>query len=551
MAMIKKDGNFMGLPMNIARGNPIPLDKSEIWYSYEAMVDYAINNPIAYVGQILGLVDEEQEVAKAYIILNTAGDLQEIATSESVPTLLGDNATISISDDIVALKDWGVQYYKYVPAEGVEGEEGYVEAKYELQTVDAEHPWVIGLEPRVTFEKGQLVLGWFEQNPTTIEGINAQISSLQTSVDGLQEETSKLISAVGHPADQEAGTAATGIYADFYTKNETDTRIANAVADVSHLKRKEVASLDEIDIYANNADQFIYMVPSGLQDDDNKFYEYIIIVKEVVDEASGNLVEERDIERVGSWEVNLSEYAKKSELDNYVKTEVLNDYVKTEILDDYAKAEDLKDYAKTEDLTNYENYISSVDEENFAVEDGKLSLITITQKQVSGLEEALLKKANEEEFKVVSGKVANLDKVLNGYTDENGEAVEGLTAIVSTLSLQMQDKAEQADLIITNNTVKSLENLLNGYVDDEGSEVAGLVSVVSNITTKLDGLEDAVSNLDDSYVSIANFTKVVGNLDTLLANNFNVVDAIGDVNAAIDDINDRLTWQDLIIEEIV
>ena len=34
MAMIKKDGNFMGLPMNIARGNPIPLDKSEIWYSY-------------------------------------------------------------------------------------------------------------------------------------------------------------------------------------------------------------------------------------------------------------------------------------------------------------------------------------------------------------------------------------------------------------------------------------------------------------------------------------------------------------------------------------
>jgi hypothetical protein len=146
------------------------------------MKAYAEQNGIAYVGQILGLVDEENNTAKAYIILNQNGDLQEIATSATIPSLFGDNATVTITDDIVALKDWGVQYYKYIPAEGVEGEDNYTEAKYELQIVDAEHPWSIGLEPRVTFEKGQLVLGWFEQNPTTIEGINAQISSVQTSV---------------------------------------------------------------------------------------------------------------------------------------------------------------------------------------------------------------------------------------------------------------------------------------------------------------------------------------------------------------------------------
>jgi hypothetical protein len=50
MATIKKDGNFMGLPINIARGNPIPLDQSEIWYSLSEMQDYAKNNPVAYVG---------------------------------------------------------------------------------------------------------------------------------------------------------------------------------------------------------------------------------------------------------------------------------------------------------------------------------------------------------------------------------------------------------------------------------------------------------------------------------------------------------------------
>ena len=37
MAVIKKENTYMGLPMNIARGNPVPLDKSEIWYSRTEM----------------------------------------------------------------------------------------------------------------------------------------------------------------------------------------------------------------------------------------------------------------------------------------------------------------------------------------------------------------------------------------------------------------------------------------------------------------------------------------------------------------------------------
>ena len=87
MAIIKKDGNFMGLPMNIARGNPIPLDKSSIWYSYEEMKAYATNGKVAYVGQILSLVDETTRKAKAYIILNESGDLQEIGSVDNISAL--------------------------------------------------------------------------------------------------------------------------------------------------------------------------------------------------------------------------------------------------------------------------------------------------------------------------------------------------------------------------------------------------------------------------------------------------------------------------------
>lgn len=79
MATIQKSNPFMGLPMNIARGNPVPLDKSAVWYSFAEMQEYAINSPIAYVGQILGLADEVNNTSKAYIITNKSGNLMELS----------------------------------------------------------------------------------------------------------------------------------------------------------------------------------------------------------------------------------------------------------------------------------------------------------------------------------------------------------------------------------------------------------------------------------------------------------------------------------------
>jgi hypothetical protein len=92
--------------------------------------------------------------------------------------------------------------------------------------------------------------------------------------------------------------------ADVYTKDETNTAILTAVADVDHLKRKIVDNLSDIDVDAIDAHLYIYMVPTGLQLEDDKYDEYIVI----------NGV----VEKVGSWEVDLSNYATKAELDNKV-----------------------------------------------------------------------------------------------------------------------------------------------------------------------------------------------------------------------------------------
>lgn len=94
MAIIKKDGNFMGLPMNIQRGNPIPLDDSSVYYSKATMETYAKSGVTAYVGQIITLVDEANKTCEAYMISNEAGTLVKLAQTTASGNLTSDVATL-------------------------------------------------------------------------------------------------------------------------------------------------------------------------------------------------------------------------------------------------------------------------------------------------------------------------------------------------------------------------------------------------------------------------------------------------------------------------
>ena len=53
---LDKDG--LGFPLNFRRGNPNPLDNSSVWGSLEAAQNYAQTDPVAYVGQILTVVED-------------------------------------------------------------------------------------------------------------------------------------------------------------------------------------------------------------------------------------------------------------------------------------------------------------------------------------------------------------------------------------------------------------------------------------------------------------------------------------------------------------
>ena len=332
----------------------------------------------------------------------------ELVVSQMQDIITTDASTITIDNNELSLKDFGKYFYKYIPANDTEP------ARYERQKVDEEHPWVAGLEPKVVNENGTLILGWYEPNPTTIEGINSTIVALQDSVKELS-----------------------GRIDDTYTKAEVDEKLIAA----SHLKRKKVSSKEEIDLAAADADQYIYMVPTGFEGEDNKYDEYIIIETKVVDDEGIETII-KALERVGTWEVDLDEYAKQSDV-------------------------------------------------------------------------IILQKA-----------VGQLNNTIYGYINEVGEEIPGLTQLIAVATKEIAILTQRAD--------KVDQNLTEG-LESVNAQIIKLNERADKADGKIIALEKAVQDLDKSYVSIANFNKVVGNMDSLLSQQINIIDEINE-------INQRLTW---------
>lgn len=78
------------------------------------------------------------------------------------------------------------------------------------------------------------------------------------------------------------------------SKFQTDTEVAAAVAAADHLKRKKVESADAIDLTADDAAQYIYMVPKTGGKNGDKYDEYMVL--------------DGALEPVGDWKVDLSGY---------------------------------------------------------------------------------------------------------------------------------------------------------------------------------------------------------------------------------------------------
>lgn len=98
MAVINKDLALMSFNNTFSRLSARPLDSTSLFYSLEEAQTYAQSNPYAYVGQIISVVDESNEAASAYIIVNTAGDIEEIGTGGSSTLVVASVADLTGED---------------------------------------------------------------------------------------------------------------------------------------------------------------------------------------------------------------------------------------------------------------------------------------------------------------------------------------------------------------------------------------------------------------------------------------------------------------------
>lgn len=449
MAVIRQDFNVMYLPAAIQRNNPIPLDSTAVWYDYDLMAAYAASDPTAYVGQILSLVADN--VANAYIITNLAGDLEKVGSA-----IVTDNKTIVLDNGAVTFKDFGKRYYKY----NAETEE------YTLQEVDETHPWIAGLEPKVTSESGQLVLGWFEPNSTTLEGVNSALGTLQTSVNDLQGTVESLGTQVS--ANQKA-------LENVYTKEETLAEIAKS----GHLVYKKVTSLDDIQADIDSADanvsNTIYLVPvlEGLVND--LYDEYMVI--------DGN------IERLGSWEVNLDNYATKDDLEG-----------KVDKVDGYG----LMSTAQTTKLDSVEegaqrNVINTVSDE-FEVTDGKLKLINLPNTVNIANHETILSLQSGIESKVtiVPGKSLVSDTLIAKLEAMDAEGEKNVINAVNESELAVDENRTLSIVSVSGSKIAELNlnedfrNLSNN-VDSLSTDLADLNNSLQSLNTNLTAYKIEVS----------------------------------------------------------
>ena len=85
MAYINTDVSTMAMPSGMNRMGQFPLDMSSVYYDLESLQAYATSGAVAYVGQILSLVDATNNNVTLYAIKNTAGDLVQIGTDIVIP----------------------------------------------------------------------------------------------------------------------------------------------------------------------------------------------------------------------------------------------------------------------------------------------------------------------------------------------------------------------------------------------------------------------------------------------------------------------------------
>lgn len=326
---------------------------------------------------------------------------------------------------------------------------------------------------------------------------------------------------------------------DAYSKTETDELIAAAVAEVDHLKRKIVSDLAEAETYVaenDDASQFIFMVPviSENEEANDKYDEYMVI----------EIADTKVLEKVGSWSVDLSDYAK---IDN-VNTELDK---KVDKLDGHSLISDSA-LAKLNAIAEgaEKNYISSVDT-HFLVENGQLKLQPLSYTDITDLQAELDKKVNKQEgWSLLSPtdqeKLSKLVIDGNGLSisgNVNADNVQGLADWLNTHAGSTKGLSEENFTAELKTKLDSLL-LITSVEETELKIDNGHLSILEVDQSKITGLQEALSARPVESVVNTKISSAITDLNAAIAATYVLK---SDYDKDIQEIRDILTWQEIIV----
>ena len=248
------------------------------------------------------------------------------------------------------------------------------------------------------------------------------------------------------------------------------------------------------------------MIASGLQDDDNKYYEWMVI--------NGAW------EQIGSWEVDLSNYATKGELDGKVDKQTGYSLVSNEEITKLG----------TVSANAQPNFVKSVGSE-FAVDNnGNLTLEAIPED---------LDLSGNNTIEQINTGLSTKVTAKTGYDLVSQEQIEKLAALpadaeknyISDVTAEL--KVEDGTLSIVSVAATKLSDLASNQ------EFADVVSDIQTINSNLD-------DIDDSIVAIQSSITAHGTRITTLETSYTALkDRVDAHDLTIADLVDALTWKDL------
>ena len=472
-----------------------PLNANSYFESYELALAAALTAKPAgdtstkyYFGQeiaVAEMIDNVPQSAKLYIIApevqedgSVIGTLQEVGSATN-----GDNTSIELVDGVLSVKDFGKRYYKYVAA--VEGGEA---AHYELT-----EGWVAGLEPKVVEVEDEMIIGWYEPNPTTAEGVKDQVVEVQRQVDQAKEDINNLDEILNGTEDNPGGLVKdVEDIADVLYGTEGEHPVPGLIEEVetlrSELEDADKALQEDIDAVAKDlADNYYTKTEVYTKSEVDGKVAGLFHFKGVVEELPETGTDVGEVYQIGDAEYawNGTEWVKLGyslDLSAY--------YTKTEVNAEIKKVQDEVDLAEqaiTDLGEELNGRIDDVAAEHETI-NGRIDDVSGNINSAVGRIEALetAKEGFDTHFETVDGKIESLEQAdqnfvsqfetVNGKIEGLESADEGFATRIGTLETNVGTPSENFKTALFP-AVETLQSRIDGLV-----AVGGEANLINGLT---------------------------------------------------------------------